>query len=525
MEVSRRNFVMGAGAVVSAAAIAGLAGCSSEESSAAEGETSETTETTTDTSTEDIEPSSTIDCDICVVGAGLSGLVAAVQAAEDGVNVVVLESSDTTGGAAVYGVEGSFAVDSRMSKEAGIEVDIKEILASEMEQSQWRADGLSWLEMMENSGENMDWLLDQGVKIAVVDNYHNKDFYTFHWYEDGVQNGYIDPMTARLDDYGVQVEYNTAAKQLIQDSSGQVTGVYAQNDSNEWIQVNAKAVILATGGFGANPELASKLGYQEQKIMSVASPYIDGSGHNMAIAAGAHDMAELAADNAGSIVHSFGFSYDNLSFCMEPTVVWINEKCERFYKEDNCVVNLSLANPPKWNQKDAYILFDQAIFDAATADSDFRDSGDSLPAVLENSLSEGASDVWRADTLRELAEAAGLDPDQLESFVEDYNRMCANGYDELWEKDPQYMVPIETGPFYLCNPGIAMFCTVGGVCTNRNAQACTKNYDPIDGLYVVGVEGCMLYRNVYTIGTPGSCSGNSINTARVAVKHAIENYV
>lgn len=525
VDVSRRSFLQGSAAGIAGAALAGAAvseAFADEANAEAEEETveveaEEEAEGSADSGEKDIV--ATYECDICVVGAGFSGMIAAVEAAEDGANVLIVEASDTTGGSGANGLEGSFGANSSMQQELGLEVDIHEVLMDEMEQSQWRADGLAWLEMLENSGENIDWLIDHGVKFSTVDNYSNKNYDAFHWYENGIVEGYIDPMTAQLDELGIQVEYSTKAEELIiQD--GTVAGVYATNADGEWIEVDAKATILATGGFAANYDLASNIGYQPDEILCVGSSYDDGSGHNMAIAAGAKDMSMYACDNCCSFINSWGFSMTGMYFTNAPQVPWINEDCERFYKEDNCVVNFPLANPPKWNQQHAYMIWDQGIWDDYIAGQE-----DEFESMLQTGLEANAGDMFQADTISELAEAAGLDPDALEAFVEDYNAMCAAGEDTLWGKDAEYMVALENPPYYLAEPIFALFTTIGSVATNRNGQAITSELAPIDGLYVVGVEGCMLYRNVYTIGTPGSCSGNSINMARTAAKHAVENYL
>lgn len=516
MTLSRRNFLQGAAVGLGGAALVGLAGCA--PASPTEGSGGGASDADAAASGSDNVPkniTNTIDCDICIVGAGFSGMVSAVQAAMDGADVVVLEASNTTGGASANGVEGSFGANSKIAKEQGIVVDINEILNSEMDQSQWRADGLSWYEMMVNSGDNIDWLMEQGVRIDKVDDYHGKDFQTFHWYEGGIKAGYIDPLTARMEELGVRIEFSTPASELVTDASGKVTGVLAESKSGEWTQVNAGAVILATGGFGANYELCSNIGYPADRILSVGSPYDNGSGHDMAVAVGAHDMSDYAADNCGSIIRSIGFDMGNLGFCMKPQIPWINDSCERFYREDNCLVNLSLANPPKWNQRRSFMIWDQAIQDGITAEMEgFAD-------LLERGLAANEGDFYKADSLADLAKAVGLDADELQAFVDEYNAMCAEGVDLIWGKNPEYMVALGSAPYYIAEPINAMFTTIGGVATNRQAQAIDKQHNPIEGLYVVGVEGCMLYRNVYTIGTPGSCSGNSINTARVAVKHAM----
>ena len=203
MKLTRRNFLQGAACGIAGTTLAGVVGCSPQGQTASDQTAGEGGESASATEEKDV--AQTYECDICVVGAGFSGMIAAVQAHEDGANVIVLEAADITGGASANGVEGSFGVDSSLSKELGIQVDLKNILMSEMEQSQWRADGLAWLEMMENSGQNIDWLIEQGVKFDKVDDYHGKDYRTFHWYQGGITEGYINPMTAKLEELGIQV--------------------------------------------------------------------------------------------------------------------------------------------------------------------------------------------------------------------------------------------------------------------------------------------------------------------------------
>lgn len=85
------------------------------------------------------------------------------------------------------------------------------------------------------------------------------------------------------------------------------------------------------------------------------------------------------------------------------------------------------------------------------------------------------------------------------------------------------MLPLSTPPFYIAKPMSMFLMSIGGIATNENSQVIDDNLDPIPGLYAIGVDGCMLYRNVYTINCPGSCSGNSVFTGRTAAQHAVEN--
>ncbi|BAK43500.1 FAD-dependent oxidoreductase [Eggerthella sp. YY7918] len=521
MDISRRSFLQGSALGVTGIALMGITGCNSENSS------KEGTETTVET----IVATESLDCDVCVVGAGFSGLVAAVQAAEGGASVIALEASSAAGGAALSGIEGSFAADSRLAKEQGITVDIKKILMSEMDQSQWRADGLAWMEMMQNSGTNMDWLMDHGVKIEKIDNYHGKEYECFHWYKNGAPEGYAKPMVEAAEKAGVQFKFSTPAKSLIHNDDGEISGVYAQNEHNEWIEIHAKAVIIATGGFGQDHELCAAMGYPQDRILTVGTAYADGTGHRMAVEAGAKDFAMYACDNCGAIIDSIGFCLPNIGWCMQPQNPWINENCERFYKEDNCVIENSKANPPKWNQERCFMVWDSAsmqAYEQGMAEGTIP-YGDQLKKgfteIVADAVNSGQGDIFEADTPSELAKKAGLDPTAMEQFFDSYNAMCESGNDELWSKDSQYLQALSSPPFYIAEPIYAMFATIGSVYTNRNGQVVDAAHHPIPRLYAVGVEGCMLYRNVYTIGTPGSCSGNSINSARTAAQHALKTYL
>ncbi|MDE8703217.1 FAD-dependent oxidoreductase [Adlercreutzia equolifaciens] len=514
MEITRRNFVQGALAGAAGLSACGLMACSLP----ATGTTDESSEKNQNEVTVDREVAETYDCDICIVGAGFSGLIAAVQAHELGANVLLVESNSQAGGSALNGIEGSFGIGSDMANAQNIEVDANAILLDEMEQSQWRADGVGWQNMMKNSGDNINWLVEQGVRYSNVDDYHGKDYAVFHWYDGGAAAGYVEPMTARIEELGIEALFDTKATELIQDDAGKVVGLYADGKQG-CIQVNAKAVILATGGFAANGDLIQGYGYPDEDYLCIGLPTNDGSGHELAAAVGAKNMIPYTCDNAGSLIGSWGWDMSNMFFCLEPSFIWVNESGERFFKEDNCAVNYSLQNPPKFNQESCYFLWTQGLMEQFETEK-----GMEVQASIDGVISQGAEDIVKADTIEELAQFFGIDAQALSATVEQYNAACVAGKDDAWSKDKQYLRAYDQGPYYMCEPTFFVAVTIGSTGTNHEFQVVTEKHEPIEGLYAIGVEGCMLYRNLYTIGTPGSCSGNSINSARVAAQHAVETY-
>ena len=508
MELNRRTFIEAAGA----AAMAGVAAPAVAAPAVAQAEEAA------------IEPVETIDCDVVIVGAGLSGLCACVEAGHQGLNTVCVEGMSVTGGGAGMGVEGSFGIESSLTKAMDLHVDPREVYAVEMKNSQWRADGACWMDFMYQSGTNIDWLIEQGVMFEpTVDDYHGKDFNTFHWYKDGSCGvGFVPPMTAKAEELGVQFLFETLGKKLIQDESGKVCGLYAQRkEDGSYVQINAKAVILASGGFGSNKELVSQIGYPIDQLDCMFE-FATGDGYLMATEVGAHSMMGVTADQSGSYFPGYMKGMDNIMWAVAPQLLWVNEDAARFFPEDNSIVCLSNSNAPKLAQKAHYALWDAAMMKDYTERNCI--TGNYIGDIIDDAIAQGGQGLYRADSVEELAGCVGLDPDKLRATVDTYNDMCAAGDDTEFGKDPQWMLPFSEPPYYLAVPGWIVYVICGAIGTNRNCQAVTDAKDPIPGLYAIGVDGVMLYRNVYTIGTPGSCSGWCIYSGRKAVQHAVETY-
>lgn len=126
-----------------------------------------------------------IDTDLVIVGSGIAGLAAAVQAGELGLKTTILEKNSFVAGNA-GGVEGIFGINTKMQKAAGITTEPEKIIAKEMELAQYRVDGSFWTDLVYNSSENIDWLVKNGVQLTKVNDYSGIcQFPTFHWFKDG----------------------------------------------------------------------------------------------------------------------------------------------------------------------------------------------------------------------------------------------------------------------------------------------------------------------------------------------------
>ena len=117
---------------------------------------------------------------------------------------------------------------------------------------------------------------------------------------------------------------------------------------------------------------------------------------------------------------------------------------------------------------------------------------------------------------------SGLDAAALQAAVDEYNAKCAAGKDDLYGKDAQYLIAIQQGPFYIAKIHEAIEGPLGGVKTNRKFQPVLTDGGVLDNVWVIGLDGIMLYRDVYPIDVPGSASAECINGGRSAANQAHE---
>ena len=467
----------------------------------------------------------TVDTEILVIGAGCGGLACAVQGALNGSKVLLLEKAPSTGGNANVS-EGMFALGTDRQKELGIELSVPEIINHEMEFAQFRVDGLLCRDFVENSVENYEWCKEQGVEFSGVVNAYGGLYDTMHWFKDGLGAvGYVPQMTARAEELGVEIRCSTPAYKLIQDETGAVVGAYAKNPDGNDIQINAKATVIATGGWGCNEELISRMGFDTTDWMQCGVDYHDGDGYLMAMEIGAKDMLPFASQLALNYIpalprQTFTHPYNGIagiSSGLHP-VVWVNEEGKRFANEcvwKKCIMYQAL---PAREQKAHYTIFDSAIWHAVTAEVEGAD------AELEEALATNTpASIWVADTIEGLAEATGLDPVALKETIDEYNGWCEAGMgDQIFGKAAEDMAPISTPPFYIARTRLNFVTNFGGIGTNRKREVVDTEGNVIAGLYAAGLDGDMRYRNAYPINCGGTTFAGFLYNGRKAADNAKE---
>ena len=465
--------------------------------------------------------------DFLIVGAGISGLAAAVQARQLDLNTIVIDKNGFVAGNG-GGVEGIFGINTKMQKAAGIHAEKEDIISKEAELGQYRADGSFWVDLINNSADNIDWLVNLGVQLTKVDDYHGTCMFpTFHWFKGGFASvGYVPYMKKKADELKVKFLLETSATSIIEEN-GTIKGVYAKTPEG-YIKINAKATLLATGGVGHNPDLLEQQGWSTKNIHYCSMPSNTGDGYQMAMSVGAMDMLKESPEFMMNYIQAF--PHEGVHLYLDPIngfmslpsggpVVFVNQDGRRFVNENVKKFNLLYQRMAIKATKVTYEIFTQRIFDELTKNVENADKI-LAKAVKEN---EGNS-LFKANSISELAEKVNLPSETLLNTVNDYNSFCDNGKDLEFNKDQDMLISMKEGPYYIARLDPSNLIGLGGIGSNRKFEVINNDFEKIPGLYASGMDSTMQYRDVYTITLGGSACAHNVNSGRQAAKNA-EKYI
>lgn len=561
--ISRRAF-LGLGATAAVAAGAGLAGCSpaSNASGTAQAEQGSTaTESSWKTPPEEITDfAKEYDCDVVVCGHGFAGITACRELAEEGYKVILVEKQPEDTYAAV-GNEFA-ALNASILKERGVpEIDPVEFFQNWMTVTGNYPNQELVMKFAQHSGENSDWYLSElseedfatmttafFPKTAhQLDNIGPIKFWpsVCSFYGDCNQTKIHEYNRAVAQEKGAEFLFGTEALYVIMDN-GKVAGLAAENaDGN--LKLNAKAVVIACGGFGGNPEMMADLMPDmyhalvgDEQLTSMSAN--DGRGVQMAYWAGAHlETCPIPGMNMK------GLSLPGKMNCL-PQSVWIDENGKRFcneyyatseqrglatvYKSRKTKFAVCDANFPEYRQ---YTIPQHAGFTATEENiASLQESLDKAYAIFKGTYEEPEKeegegggmgpvttiDFIADDTLEGLAGQLGLTGEAATNFVEtiaNYNAYCEAGADQEFGRDAAVLFPVKEPPFYACtfDPVLGeTMVTCGGIITDGDQNALDENFEPIGGLYVSGNDCGRRFGYEYITPIPGCSLGMAITLGR-----------
>ena len=459
---------------------------------------------------------STVDADIVIVGAGGAGMTAAITAAEEGKSVVILESQSMVGGNSVRATGGMnagktvYQDENEFGESAGVEKTLKAAaekyadnetitaLAKTVSE-QWAAyqanptgyfdsvelmeldtmiggKGINDPELVEtlcaNSADAIDWLDEHGITLHNVSSFGGASVKRIHRPVNAegktvsVGSYMIPLLQENCEKAGVKMMLDTTATEILTDANGAAVGVKATGASGETVTVNAKAVVLASGGFGANLDMVVKYKPELKGFMTTNAAGIQGQGIEMAEAIGAAtvDMDQIQihptveANTAALITE--GLRGDG--------AVLINAEGKRFIDEVGTRDVVSAAEIAQTGSY-SWLVVDQAMVDASS--------------VIQGYIKKGYT-VTGA-TYEELGKAMGVDAAAFAETMEKWN-----GYVEA-KNDPDFgrtsfANPLNTAPYYAVKVTAGVHHTMGGLKINANTEVLNEKGEVIPGLFAAG---------------------------------------
>ena len=459
---------------------------------------------------------STVDADIVIVGAGGAGMTAAITAAEEGKSVVILESQSMVGGNSVRATGGMnagktvYQDENEFGESAGVEKTLKtaaekyadnetitalaKTVSEQWAEYQKNPTGyFDSVELMEldtmiggkgindpalvetlcsNSADAIDWLDEHGITLHSVSSFGGASVKRIHRPVDAegktvsVGSYMIPLLEENCEKAGVQILLNTTANEILTDASGAAVGIKATGSTGETVTVNAKAVVLTTGGFGANLDMVVEYKPELKGFMTTNAAGAQGQGIEMAtaIGAGTVDMDQIQihptveANTAALITE--GLRGDG--------AVLINAEGKRFIDEVGTRDVVSAAEIAQTGSY-SWLVVDQAMVDASS--------------VIQGYIKKGYTVT--GETYEELGKAMGVDE---AAFAETMNTW--NGYVDA-KNDPDFgrtsfANKLDTAPYYAIKVTAGVHHTMGGLTINTNTEVLKEDGSVIPGLFAAG---------------------------------------
>jgi fumarate reductase flavoprotein subunit len=464
----------------------------------------------------------TIAADVVVVGAGITGLTAALSAAEAGAKTILLEKGSAYHFRGIHNA----ALASKLQKQAGIKIDRDQVIATIMEWGAYRSDQKVVTLWADNCGKVMDWLLDmaESAKIEVILDPTTKPWYfpnypTIHVFPPKWQETLAEMLLSNGRAKGVDFRFETPAVRLLREGRNRVTGVIAQNPQGDSIQFNVrKAVVLCTGDYGNNREMVRKYCWESVSgIITIYDPAVNtGDGHKMGMWIGA------AIDDPPHCVMFFDWPVwgkETLFNLARQPWLYVNLNGERFMNEDlpwGYEANQIMRQPGDvaWSVWDT--KWEQEV--PKMKSQCCKNMGPPtylwLPEWLDSALETG--NVLTAPTLEELAQKMEVPVATFKATVARYNELAQNGKDLDFGKYPDRLTTIEKPLFYACKMTAIYLVILGGLKINTNLQVLDTEGNAIPGLYAAGNVSGSFFGNMYPTTVPGLTHSRAWTFGRLA---------
>lgn len=453
----------------------------------------------------------TKDVDVVIIGAGGAGMAAAIEAADAGKTVLIVEKASMTGGNTTRATGGMNAAETpeqvglEFKEAAGVEKtlatakesypELAELTATvEKQYEDYKASGsteyFDTVELFEldtlvggkalnnydlvkvlaeQSADGIAWLKTVGADLSEVGSFGGASVKRIHKpVKDGktiAVGSYLVPILEQaVKDRGIEILFETPATEIIM-KDGAVAGIKASSKTVNYT-INAKAVVIASGGFAGNAEMVESLNPELKGFVSTNAPTITGDGIAMGEAVGAAtvDMDQIqihptVEQNTAALITE-GLRGDG--------AILVNQEGLRFFDEVGTRDAVSKAEIAQTGGY-AWLIVDQAMVDKSS--------------VIAGYITKGYT--VQGDTYEALAEAIGCDGAVLKETMEKWNAAVAAGVDEEFGRT-SFANPLDTAPYYAIKVSPGVHHTMGGLKINTNTEVLDTNDQVIPGLFAAG---------------------------------------
>jgi fumarate reductase flavoprotein subunit len=411
-------------------------------------------------------------CDIVIVGAGGAGLSAAVAAAEtDGsLKIIVLEKQGIMGGNTNYSTGGINAAETDVQRSLGIE-DSKDLFYDDTMRG-GKQENIPALvrNLVEHAPVTISWLIGLGTDLSDVGLMGGSSVKRTHRPQGGAAIGphLMKVLQTASNKDNIEIRTSNKVTGLLTSIDGSVTGVKVQNADGNSYTLTSKAVIIATGGFGANLDMVTRLQPSLSGFATLNHPGATGDAFGWVTAIGG-DTIQMANIQ----IHPTAEATNHILITEAVRgngAILVNHGGQRFCNEMDTrdVVSAAILEQ---DGGEAFLIFDQAVRKSLASIETYAN---------QHLLVEGVS-------VEELASLVGIPPEKLSESVSRYNDQQKKGIDDDFGRSATEMTrSLETPPYYAVCVTPAIHHTMGGLSVNTETQVLRADGSPIPGLYAAG---------------------------------------
>lgn len=404
--------------------------------------------------------------DVVIIGAGGAGLTAAIEAVNNGAKVIVVEKMPLIGGNTKYATGGLNAPNTSVQIGLGIE-DSADLFFEDTMKGGGDLNNPELVRVLaDNAAATVDWLIGIGADLSDVGRLAGASVDRAHRPTGGapVGNHIVDVLYAKAQELGIEILLESEVVEVIGDSTS-VTGVKVATKDGEF-NIDAKAVIIASGGFGANNDLVASFDPSLKGYGTTNHPGATGDVVNFA-----KNLDVAYVDMEQIQTHPTVMPSNNYMITEAVRgngAILVNREAVRFVNELETRAVVSEAQLAQTGAS-GFLVFDQGVRESLSAIDGYYKKG---------FLVEGA-------TIEELATNIGIDPATLKETIETYNASVAAGKDEAFSREDMPR-DLSVGPYYAVEVTPAIHHTMGGLVITTNAEVVNNSGEVIKGLFAAG---------------------------------------